>query len=80
VVLSIDDLYLPHSAQKKLAESQPDNPLIQHRGQPSTHDISLGKQIFSQATTNLSTMAKATAQIHRLGKSSTKTASHQSKL
>jgi len=48
VVLSIDDLYLSHSAQKKLADSQPDNPLIQHRGQPSTHDISLGKQIFSQ--------------------------------
>ena len=48
VVFSIDDLYLTHSAQKKLAESQPNNPLIQHRGQPSTHDISLGKQIFSQ--------------------------------
>ncbi|KER00041.1 hypothetical protein AUEXF2481DRAFT_7 [Aureobasidium subglaciale EXF-2481] len=48
VVLSIDDLYLPHSAQKSLAESQPENPLIQHRGQPSTHDIPLGKDIFSQ--------------------------------
>ncbi|THX31376.1 putative uridine/cytidine kinase [Aureobasidium pullulans] len=48
VVLSIDDLYLPHSAQKSLAQSQPTNPLIQHRGQPSTHDIPLGKDIFSQ--------------------------------
>ncbi|KAK6005385.1 hypothetical protein QM012_008164 [Aureobasidium pullulans] len=48
VVLSIDDLYLPHSLQKSLAESQPDNPLIQHRGQPSTHDILLGKEVISQ--------------------------------
>lgn len=48
VVLSIDDLYLPHSAQKSLAESQSKNSLIQHRGQPSTHDIALGKEIFAQ--------------------------------
>ncbi|KAG9965124.1 putative uridine/cytidine kinase, partial [Aureobasidium melanogenum] len=48
VVLSIDDLYLSHSDQKSLAESQPKNPLIQHRGQPSTHDIPLGKEIFAQ--------------------------------
>lgn len=47
-MLSIDDLYLPHSAQKSLAESQPNNPLIQHRGQPSTHDIQLGKEVFAQ--------------------------------
>jgi D-glycerate 3-kinase len=48
VVLSIDDLYLSHKDQKTLASSHPKNPLIQHRGQPSTHDISLGKQVFSQ--------------------------------
>lgn len=46
VVLSIDDLYLPHDKQEALAKSHPDNPLVQHRGQPSTHDIQLGKELF----------------------------------
>lgn len=46
LVLSIDDLYLPHDKQKSLAESHPDNPLVQHRGQPSTHDLELGKDLF----------------------------------
>lgn len=47
VVLSIDDLYLPHSAQVALAKSHPLNPLVQHRGQPSTHDLALGAAVFS---------------------------------
>jgi D-glycerate 3-kinase len=46
LVLSIDDLYLPHDRQEELAKSHPDNPLIQHRGQPSTHDLELGKKVF----------------------------------
>lgn len=46
VVLSIDDLYLPHSRQQALAKSHADNPLVQHRGQPSTHDVKLGKALF----------------------------------
>lgn len=46
LVLSIDDLYLPHDKQEELAKSHPDNPLVQHRGQPSTHDLELGKKIF----------------------------------
>ena len=46
LVLSIDDLYLPHDRQEALAESHPDNPLVQHRGQPSTHDLELGKKVF----------------------------------
>ncbi|EMC93527.1 hypothetical protein BAUCODRAFT_75553 [Baudoinia panamericana UAMH 10762] len=46
VVLSIDDLYLPHEDQENLAHSHPNNPLVQHRGQPSTHDIKLGVQLF----------------------------------
>lgn len=45
-VLSIDDLYLPHSQQQALAKAHPDNPLVQHRGQPSTHDVQLGKDLF----------------------------------
>lgn len=48
LVLSIDDLYLPHHQQVALAESQRDNPLVQHRGQPSTHDIALGTSLFDQ--------------------------------
>ncbi|WPG99875.1 putative uridine/cytidine kinase [Acrodontium crateriforme] len=47
VVLSIDDLYLPHDQQEQLAKSHPTNPLVQHRGQPSTHDIKLGTALFS---------------------------------
>ncbi|KAG8631032.1 hypothetical protein KVT40_000172 [Elsinoe batatas] len=50
VVLSIDDLYLPHDRQVQLAQSHPNNPLVQHRGQPSTHDVSLGVELFSALT------------------------------
>ncbi|KAF2157502.1 putative uridine/cytidine kinase [Myriangium duriaei CBS 260.36] len=46
-VLSIDDLYLPHEDQIKLAQSHPQNPLVQHRGQPSTHDVRLGVDLFT---------------------------------
>lgn len=46
MVFSIDDLYLPHSKQEELAKAHPDNPLVQHRGQPSTHDVELGKNLF----------------------------------
>ncbi|KAM0718660.1 hypothetical protein Q7P37_005731 [Cladosporium fusiforme] len=47
LVFSIDDLYLPHDQQEALAKSQPSNPLVQHRGQPSTHDVTLGKETFA---------------------------------
>lgn len=46
-VLSIDDFYLPYHEQKQLAADHPLNPLVQHRGQPSTHDLSLGAIVFS---------------------------------
>lgn len=46
-VLSIDDLYLPHALQSKLAAAHPDNPLVQHRGQPSTHDLPQALSLFS---------------------------------
>ncbi|KAF2145245.1 uncharacterized protein K452DRAFT_245013 [Aplosporella prunicola CBS 121167] len=46
-VLSIDDLYLPHSAQRALAAAHPTNPLVQHRGQPGTHDLALGASVFA---------------------------------
>lgn len=47
IVLSIDDFYLPHELQAQLAASNPDNPLIQHRGQPSTHDLTLARSLFA---------------------------------
>ncbi|KAI5777815.1 putative Uridine/cytidine kinase [Geopyxis carbonaria] len=46
-VLSIDDLYLPHSSQLALAASQPSNALVAHRGQPGTHDVALGAAVFA---------------------------------
>lgn len=33
-----------------LAKSQPNNPLVQHRGQPSTHDVQLGIETFTAIT------------------------------
>ena len=47
IFLSIDDFYIPYHEQKQLAADNPSNPLIQHRGQPSTHDLPLGVAVFS---------------------------------
>ncbi|KAL8935264.1 MAG: hypothetical protein Q9216_005512 [Gyalolechia sp. 2 TL-2023] len=47
VVLSIDDFYLSHNDQLQLAAVHPSNPLIQHRGQPSTHDLHLAASVLS---------------------------------
>ncbi|KAJ6084399.1 hypothetical protein N7486_011199 [Penicillium sp. IBT 16267x] len=47
VTLSLDDLYLTHADQVALAEAHPDNPLLQHRGQPSTHDLALAEKVFA---------------------------------
>ena len=46
VALSLDDIYLSHTAQKALAERFSENPLLQHRGQPSTHDLALGQSVL----------------------------------
>ncbi|KAI4259298.1 MAG: hypothetical protein LQ352_000838 [Teloschistes flavicans] len=40
-VLSIDDFYLSNADQTRLAKTHPNNPLVHHRGQPSTHDLEL---------------------------------------
>ncbi|PWY75546.1 uridine/cytidine kinase [Aspergillus heteromorphus CBS 117.55] len=45
--LSLDDLYLTHAQQQALAKSHPSNPLLQHRGQPGTHDLTLAEEVFS---------------------------------
>ncbi|KAK9234146.1 P-loop containing nucleoside triphosphate hydrolase protein [Lipomyces kononenkoae] len=46
-VLSIDDLYLTHADQVALAQSNPLNPLVQHRGEPGTHDLDLASTLFT---------------------------------
>ncbi|OQE11582.1 hypothetical protein PENVUL_c002G08018 [Penicillium vulpinum] len=47
VTLSLDDIYLDHADQVALAQTHPSNPLLQHRGQPSTHDLALGEEVFA---------------------------------
>jgi D-glycerate 3-kinase len=47
VVLSVDDLYLPHDKLRKVAEDHPSNPLLQGRGQPGTHDVKLGTELLN---------------------------------
>src|SRR5271169_6403501 len=42
VSFSIDDIYLPHDELLALGQNNPDNKLLQHRGEPGTHDTALG--------------------------------------
>lgn len=51
-VFSLDDLYLTHADQLSLAKANPANPLLQHRGQPSTHDIDLALNVFASLKAN----------------------------
>lgn len=47
-MLSIDDLYLPHSGLQNVAARHPFNKLLQGRGLPGTHDIALGTQLLER--------------------------------
>ncbi|KAL8775363.1 MAG: hypothetical protein Q9209_000371 [Squamulea sp. 1 TL-2023] len=47
IVLSLDDFYLTHDDQVQLAVHHPKNPLVQHRGQPSTHDLPLALSVLA---------------------------------
>lgn len=49
VVLSIDDLYLTHADQVSLASRFKENPLLQHRGVPGTHDLELAKIVVLES-------------------------------
>ncbi|KAM0281803.1 hypothetical protein ACHAQH_003385 [Verticillium albo-atrum] len=49
LVLSIDDLYLPHAEQRALAAEHPGNALLQQRGEPGTHDIPLARSFLADA-------------------------------
>ncbi|KFY00413.1 hypothetical protein O988_03317 [Pseudogymnoascus sp. VKM F-3808] len=46
-IISLDDLYLTHADQVALAQANPLNPLVQHRGEPGTHDIPVAKSLFT---------------------------------
>jgi D-glycerate 3-kinase len=48
VAVSIDDFYLTHTDQAALAAANPDNPYLQYRGYPGTHDVALGTLVLSQ--------------------------------
>jgi D-glycerate 3-kinase len=48
LVLSIDDLYLTHQDQVALASANADNKLVQHRGEPGTHDMALARSVFGK--------------------------------
>ncbi|KAI9852842.1 MAG: hypothetical protein M1830_006768, partial [Pleopsidium flavum] len=58
-VVSIDDLYHPRTHLQHLATTNPHNPLIQHRGQPSTHDLPLALSVFSSLRRGLLTKIPA---------------------
>ncbi|KAI5463215.1 P-loop containing nucleoside triphosphate hydrolase protein [Mariannaea sp. PMI_226] len=46
LVCSIDEFYLTRKDQVALAEAHPDNALVQHRGEPGTHDLPLANAFF----------------------------------
>lgn len=46
-LISLDDLYYPYSELVRVADRHPHNPLLQGRGLPGTHDVSLGTRILN---------------------------------
>ena len=72
----MDDIYLTHDDQSRLAARYPDNPLLQHRGQPSTHDVELGLLTFSslkeQRPTKIPQYNKAASEWEEVNNGSTK--------
>ena len=45
--ISIDDFYLSHADQQQLSADQPDNRLVQGRGNAGTHDLQLGSETLA---------------------------------
>lgn len=41
--VSVDDFYMTRAGQLAMADAHPGHPLLEHRGYPGTHDISLGE-------------------------------------
>lgn len=48
IAVSIDDFYLTYAQQAQLAAKHLDNPYLQQRGYPGTHDIGLGTATLEQ--------------------------------
>lgn len=46
ITFSVDDFYLTRSEQVALAARHPDNPYLEHRGYPGTHDVALGNRVL----------------------------------
>ncbi|TLD29976.1 P-loop containing nucleoside triphosphate hydrolase protein [Venturia nashicola] len=51
IVLSLDDLYLPHSQLIALRHQNPSNKLLRTRGQPGSHDVALARSFFEAVRT-----------------------------
>lgn len=51
LAISIDDFYLSRTEQVRLAAKYPENPYLQQRGYPGTHDIALGTQTLAKLRT-----------------------------
>lgn len=47
VAVSIDDFYLTHAEQRRLARQHPSNRYLQKRGYPGTHDVALGDAVLT---------------------------------
>jgi D-glycerate 3-kinase len=52
VTVSIDDFYLTNREQRSLADDHPDNPYLEHRGYPGTHDVGLGVAVLDALTSS----------------------------
>jgi len=48
VTVSIDDFYLTRAEQVRLAGENPENPYLQSRGYPGTHDLALGARVLGE--------------------------------
>jgi D-glycerate 3-kinase len=48
VAISIDDFYLTRGEQLALAAAYPGNRILEHRGAPGTHDVSLGDAVLER--------------------------------
>jgi D-glycerate 3-kinase len=51
VSVSIDDFYLSRAEQNALAKRYPNNPFLQQRGYPGTHDLDLGVSVLTALKT-----------------------------
>ncbi|MBT4762836.1 MAG: hypothetical protein HOO06_14175 [Bdellovibrionaceae bacterium] len=48
LAISIDDFYLTHKDQLQIAKRYSENTLLQQRGYPGTHDLTLGESVLGQ--------------------------------